>query len=229
MTPTLLGRWQIRCFLLATVGLFLSLLVGLLVKNLFTPLLALFYVLLLGLGWDALYQYIQTLRWDRDWPTSFQVVAGILEGAFLWGLIQTGKLPGVAKTLPFLVFLAQYSSIWLLTFILTQGLLRTLWPKWRYQGGQWITPSARQFKPVPPQQLAPPLHAPLPQQAWLPPQQPQPASPFSPPVPPAPPQVMRQSTPPAPARPVFLCECGYTSSRSEGRFCPKCGRVNMQP
>ena len=33
MTPTLLGRWQIRIFLLATVGLVISLIVSLIVWN----------------------------------------------------------------------------------------------------------------------------------------------------------------------------------------------------
>ncbi|HEY0754788.1 MAG TPA: hypothetical protein VGD98_12570 [Ktedonobacteraceae bacterium] len=230
MTPTLLGRWQTRCFLLATIGLCISLLVGLLTRNPATPLLALFYVLLLGLAWDALYQFLQTLRWDRDWPTSFQVAAGILEGAFLWGLIQTGKVPGVAQTLPFPIFLGQYGSIWLLMFILTQGMLRTLWPKWRYQGGQWIIPTAHKARPMQvaqPMQIAQPIPQPLafqPQQVWLSPQAQAPVPPF--PLVPSAPQLLQQPSLAAPARP-FVCACGYTAPRAEGRFCPRCGRGVM--
>src|SRR5436309_14410282 len=63
MTPTLLGRWQIRIFLLATVGLLISLIVGLIVKNT-VPLFALLYVLLFGLVWDVIYQFITSFRWD---------------------------------------------------------------------------------------------------------------------------------------------------------------------
>ena len=55
MTPTLLGRWQIRIFLLATVGLIISLVVGLIVKDFVTPLFALLYVFLFGVLWDLLY------------------------------------------------------------------------------------------------------------------------------------------------------------------------------
>ena len=47
-----------------------------------------------GLVWDVLYQFITSFRWDRDWPTSFQVAAGVIEGVLVWGLILTKKLPG---------------------------------------------------------------------------------------------------------------------------------------
>jgi hypothetical protein len=45
MTPTLLGRWQIRLFLLGTVGLVISLVLGLIVKDFVTPLFALLYIM----------------------------------------------------------------------------------------------------------------------------------------------------------------------------------------
>ena len=138
MTPTLLGRWQIRLFLLATVGLIISLVVGLIVKDFVTPLFALLYVFLFGVLWDLLYQFITTFRWDRDWPTCYQVAAGVIEGVLVWGLILTRKLPGIPEPPPFIVFLIQYGAIWLSIFVLTQGPLRVLWLKWRYQGGQWF-------------------------------------------------------------------------------------------
>ena len=144
MTPTLPGRWQIRIFLLSTVGLIISLIVSLIVRNA-VPLFALLYVLLFGLAWDGIYQFITSYRWDRDWPTSFQVAAGIVEGALVWGLILTKKLPGIPDSPPFIVFLIQYGAIWLSIFVLTQGPLRVLWLKvalsrgtvvhfWRYAG-----------------------------------------------------------------------------------------------
>jgi len=138
MTPTLPGRWQIRFFLFFTIGLLIALLVGLLVQNVGIPLLALFYMFLLGIALDLLYQYIQSFRWDGDWPTSFQVGAGIAEGILVWGLIRAGLLPGLPRTMPFIVFLFQYGLTWLSIFSLTQGLLRVFWPQWRYQGGQWF-------------------------------------------------------------------------------------------
>jgi len=137
MTPTLPGRWQIRVFLLTTLGLIISLPVSLVVGNV-VPLFVLLYVLLFGLAWDVIYQFITSYRWDRDWPTSFQVAAGIIEGALVWGLILTKKLPGIPAAPPFIVFLVQYGVIWLSIFVLTQGPLRVFWLKWRYQGGQWF-------------------------------------------------------------------------------------------
>jgi hypothetical protein len=137
MTPTLLGHWQVRIFLLATVGLVISLIVSLIVGNTL-PLFVLLYVLLFGLVWDVIYQLITQFRWDRDWPTSFQVAAGVIEGALVWGLILTKKLPGIAVTPPFVVFLIQYGLIWLIIFVLVQGPLRIVFLKWRYQGGQWF-------------------------------------------------------------------------------------------
>jgi predicted RNA-binding Zn-ribbon protein involved in translation (DUF1610 family) len=148
MTPTLSGRWQIRLFLLPTVGLIITLLVGLVIHNYLTPLWALLYVLVFGLIWDILYQFITSFRWDRDWPTSWQVLTGIIEGALIWVLIITVKLPGIPKAPPFPVFLIQYGLIWLSIFLLLQGPLRLFFLSWRYNGGQWII--AHQRRPYQP-------------------------------------------------------------------------------
>jgi hypothetical protein len=139
MTPTLLGRWQTRFFLLATIGAIITLVVGLVIKNITTPYLLLGYVFVFGLAWDGIYHVIITFRWDRDWPTSFQVGAGIIEGALVWALLYYIGLPGLpAKSVPFVVFISMYASIWVITFIISQGPLRTFLVRWRYQGGEWF-------------------------------------------------------------------------------------------
>ncbi len=139
MTPTLLGRWETRFLLLATVGVIITAIVGLVIKNFVTPFLLLGYVFLFGLAWDAFYQYLITFRWDRDWPTTFQVLAGIVEGALVWLLITYIGLPGIpGKSVPFAVFISMYASIWLLTFVIAQGPLRTVFVQWRYRGGEWL-------------------------------------------------------------------------------------------
>ena len=43
------------------------------------------FIALFGLAWDVLYIAIQRWRWDRDWPTSFQVVVAVAEGAMIVG------------------------------------------------------------------------------------------------------------------------------------------------
>lgn len=147
MTPTMWGRWQIRLFLLGTFGLIIALIIYLLVKST-VPLYALLYVFLFGLVWDILYQIITSFRWDRDWPTSFQVAAGIFEGAILWAVIVTGKLPGIAHPPPFYIYLIEYAAIWLSIFLLTQGPLRIFSIHWRYQGGQWFISHSREPEDV---------------------------------------------------------------------------------
>ena len=210
MTPTLLGRWQIRIFLLATVGLLISFVVALSIGgNYQVPLLALLYVLLFGLAWDVLYQVITSYRWDRDWPTCYQVAAGVIEGALVWALILTNKLPGIPEPPRFIVFLIQYGAIWLSIFLLTQGPLRIFWMNWRYQGGQWFV-SRR-------------AHT----QEYTYQQQPVPA-----------PRVVRTGNPKRRQSPgdqaglqplqPYTCGCGLAFDRAAGNFCPRCGRLRMQ-
>jgi hypothetical protein len=208
MTPTLLGRWQIRFFLLATVGLVISLIVSQSVGN-SVPLVALLYVLLFGLVWDVIYQFITSFRWDRDWPTCFQVAAGVVEGALVWGLILTKKLPGVAEPPPFIVFLIQYGAIWLSIFVLTQGPLRVIWLKWRYQGGQWfVSRSARAGEDSYQQQ---PVPARTTWSAGNPDRRQSPGNLTG----------LQQVQ-------AYACACGFAFDRAAGNFCPRCGRPKVQ-
>jgi hypothetical protein len=143
MTPTLLGRWQTRLLLLGTAGLVVTLIFGRIFGDATTPLALLGYVLAIGFGWDVLYQYLQSFRWDRDWPPAFQLAAGIFEGLALWGIAQYsfriwGGLPGVAASLTAAQFVAHYATVWLVVFLGTQGPLRVIFPRWRYRGGEWL-------------------------------------------------------------------------------------------
>jgi len=220
MTPTLPGRWQIRIFLLATVGLAISLIVILIVRNA-VPLFALLYVLLFGLVWDVIYQFITSFRWDRDWPTCYQVAAGAIEGTLVWALILTKKLPGIPEPPPFIVFLIQYGAIWLSIFVLTQGPLRVIWLKWRYQGGQWfVSRKARaeeytyQQQPVPAPQVVGEYNLALPPQV----------------VHTSHPERRQSSGDRAGLQPLqsSACACGFAFDRTAGNFCPRCGRPKMQ-
>ncbi len=138
MTPTLRGRWETRGLLLATIGVGVTAVFGLLFGSFGPPFALLGYVLALGLGWDALYNVVQTYRWDHDWPPIFQLAAGIVEAALIWGLLQAVGLPGVDAGLTLGRFAAHYGSVWLLTFLFAQGPLRLLFPRWRFRGGQWL-------------------------------------------------------------------------------------------
>ncbi|AFZ04304.1 hypothetical protein [Calothrix sp. PCC 6303] len=144
MTPTLLGRWQTRILLLLTVGVTVSLpfvfgIVGGSPGNIFFWILA--YVASFGLIWDVLYDKIQKYRWDRDWPAAYQLLAGIWEFIFiLCGVKIFGFLPipiPKENISPGLV-LFHYAAVWLAVFITSQSLMRILFVRWRFRGGQWL-------------------------------------------------------------------------------------------
>ena len=147
MTPTLVGRWQTRLFLLGTIGLAVTLIFGRFVVNDYiTPLAALGYVLVIGFVWDIIYDFVQTYRWDHDWPPLLQWIGAIFEAAFLWGLILVGdqigivgpSLPGISANLSLSDFLMHYTSVWILVFLASQSFMRMMYPRWRFDGGKWM-------------------------------------------------------------------------------------------
>ena len=142
MTPTRFGRWQTRLLLLSTVGLIITLPFGLGIIGpgaTATYFWVLLYVAIFGLGWDIVYDYLQKFRWDRDWPAAFQLLAGIWEAIFLLIIIEVLKLPlpGLEK-LVISSFIRHYSLVWLGVFLASQSMMRIVFPRWRFRGGQWL-------------------------------------------------------------------------------------------
>ncbi len=146
MTPTLSGRWQARVLLMGLVGGLITFFFAQAFGDYQTPFVLLGYVIAIGLLWDMLYAYVQTLRWDRDWPPIFFVVCAILEAIVLWGLIKGGlwayfgltSLPGVSPNLTLGQFVAHYSTVFLAIFLLMLGPLKLTTLYWRFRGGQWL-------------------------------------------------------------------------------------------
>jgi hypothetical protein len=138
VTPTLPGRWQTRLVLLATLGALVAAVFALFNTGAAVTLyLVLLYVALFGLGWDVLYLVLQKLRWDRDWPPLFQLAGGVAEAALLFALLSTTGLPGIrGGTVPFGLFCAMYATVWFAIFVATQGPLRAIFPRWRFNGGR---------------------------------------------------------------------------------------------
>lgn len=145
MTPTLVGRWQTRLAMLSTLGLLVTLIFAIVFDSL-TFFAVLFWVFTLGLLWDVVFILLQSMRWDRDWPAIFQIGAGVLEGAVLYGLISFWGLPGIERgSIPPSIFSAHYGLVWLVTFAWVQGPMRAFFPFWRFHGGRLspvVTPSA---------------------------------------------------------------------------------------
>ncbi|MDX1521877.1 MAG: hypothetical protein R3264_09635, partial [Anaerolineae bacterium] len=140
MIPTLAGRWQTRTLLTIFVGIPVTLGFCLLYNDFTTPLVLLGCVWLLGLLWDAVYQSLQDLRWDRDWPPLFLAVGALIEGLLVWNLVKATVvwrilgltvLPGIDPELTMLQFCGHYATVWLLTFFVMLGPLKVLFLKWR--------------------------------------------------------------------------------------------------
>jgi uncharacterized membrane protein YozB (DUF420 family) len=134
MTPTLVGRWQTRLALLATLGLLITVVFVLLGRD-DVFLRVLLYVAVFGVAWDVLYIALQRLRWDRDWPAAFQVLNGLTEGAFIFVLATVIGLPGLPRDIPLALFAVHYGLVWLAVFLWTQGPMRAIFPFWRFHGG----------------------------------------------------------------------------------------------
>ena len=142
MTPTLKGRWHTRTFLTVVVGIPVTLpfcILSLLVMPLSAPLplVMLAVVWAVGMALDPLYQRKLQRRWDHDWPVHLQVRAGIIEGLVSF-MALFGWCGGLAILNPALLFLfpIHYLLVWGLSFLMVQGPMRVLWPRWRYRGGQ---------------------------------------------------------------------------------------------
>ncbi|MBO1347414.1 MAG: hypothetical protein EBE86_008455 [Hormoscilla sp. GUM202] len=142
MTPTLLGRWQTRIFLLGTVGVLVTLPFAV---GYWGPeptsryYWILFYVGLFGLAWDVLYQLLQKYRWDRDWPGILQFFAANAEIVVLVLLIEIMDLPNIRQHEFSLEWFAlHYSLVWVAIYLSSWVVMRLLFPRWRFRGGKWI-------------------------------------------------------------------------------------------
>ena len=134
MTPTLLRRWQTRLSLLSTIGVPITAVFALLVGG-SLPFVLLWWVLVFGFGWDALYNQLMMRRWDRDWPPTLQLAAGIVE--LIWLALVLYWIVPIPAPHP-VTFVLHYSSVWLATFLASQSVMRLLFPRWRFRGGQWL-------------------------------------------------------------------------------------------
>ncbi|MGA9379230.1 MAG: hypothetical protein WBV73_10710 [Phormidium sp.] len=142
MTPTLFGRWQTRLLLLATIGVLVTLpfALGITSPNSSSVYFwVLGYVAVFGIFWDMLYNYLQKFRWDRDWSGVFQLLAGIWEAIFLIIIIKLLRLPlpGI-ENLDLNLFIRHYSLVWLGVYLASQTIMRIIFPRWRFRGGQWL-------------------------------------------------------------------------------------------
>jgi hypothetical protein len=95
----------------------------------------------IGLLWDSTYQWAQQFRWNHDWPALFQWLAAIWEGLFFYEVLKPLlSLMGIVffAALERSQFWIHYGTVWLGIFLTSQSLMRILFPRWRFRGGEWL-------------------------------------------------------------------------------------------
>jgi hypothetical protein len=135
MTPVIRGRWETRIYLLALVGIPISIAFAFFFGDL-SPLPLLVYLLGIGCALDLVYDLYQRFRWDSDWPPVLHLLSGILEGALLWTLIHNVNVPVVNPGITLEQFTMHYATTWIAIFIVLWGPMKILYPRWRFLGGR---------------------------------------------------------------------------------------------
>ena len=143
MVPTLNGRIQTRLFLLAVIGGLITLVVvpvlpgGAPVGGKYRDgFLVLASVMVLGVAWECLYHLAMQWRWEKDWPTLFGLVTGVLEGLLIWVLLSKEAIPGIVGTVSGAAYLIQFTLVWLGVWLVANGPMRVPFIRWRFRGGR---------------------------------------------------------------------------------------------
>jgi hypothetical protein len=143
--PTLNGRIQTRIFLLVLVGGLWTLLLtpvlpipGPLADAYQTTFIILATTLVLGIGWELIYHFLQQFRWEKDWPTGFGLITVINEGLLVWFLLYLELVPGIEGQVPTGAFVILFLTTWILVWLIANGPMRVPFIHWRFRGGRLI-------------------------------------------------------------------------------------------
>jgi hypothetical protein len=167
MTPTLDGRLQTRLFLSITVGVLWTAVIvpflpepagvslGMSYDMAFGSLLV---MTVYGLVWEHLYHALQQMRWDKDWPSVFALLSVLVEAPLVWvldflfpimsmsgsGMQMSGPMGPMSSSpgLPspyFPGFAIHVGTTWVLMWLFSQGLMRVICIRWRFEGGRVLS------------------------------------------------------------------------------------------
>lgn len=149
MLPTLAGRIQTRLFLFLVLGLPITALFAYAHNGWVwnwdqAQIFFLFITTLtiLGLILDPVYIFIQTLRWDRDWPFAFQFFFSIVEFGILVGLMMSDLIPwlpmGSGKgAVQLQTVVLHFLCVFIPMFLALLGPVSVFFIRWRFKGGQF--------------------------------------------------------------------------------------------
>ncbi|GAA5155071.1 hypothetical protein GCM10023340_39700 [Nocardioides marinquilinus] len=146
MLPTLNGRIQTRLFMLATWGVFWTLVLTPLLLEASGAAYRVTFILLatvavLGVLWELVYHGLMQWRWEKDWPTFFGFITCINEGALIILLLKLNLVPGLgfdSEYVPVGDFLVLFLVIWMTIFVWTNGPMRIFNIHWRFFGGRIV-------------------------------------------------------------------------------------------
>ncbi|WP_340539843.1 hypothetical protein [Nocardioides sp. GXZ039] len=144
MLPTLNGRIQTRLFMLATWGVFWTLVLTPILPG--DPDYRITFVLLgvvavLGVIWELIYHALMQFRWEKDWPTFFGFITCINEGALIILLLRLDLVPflGVdGSDVDIWAFVILFLVIWMSIWVWTNGPMRIFNVHWRFFGGRIV-------------------------------------------------------------------------------------------
>lgn len=164
MTPTLTGRLQTRIFLAVTVGTLWTIIITPFLPEPAGISLGVSYAMAFGslalmatagLVWEFVYHGIQQWRWDKDWPSIFALLAVVNEASLVWLLdhlfpVMSGPMAGMGGTAAVLSgtlglassyfpgFAVHIGTTWLAIWLFSQGPMRVVCVRWRFEGGQIV-------------------------------------------------------------------------------------------
>lgn len=149
MIPTLAGRLQTRIFLFLFIGLPITLIYGYAVAGWqwdwrTIQIFVWFLCTITGLGLllDPVYIFLQTTRWDRDWPFAYQFFFSWVEFGVVFFVARAGLIP----FLPEFAFQGSrglgiatlhFTLVFIPSFLALLGPLQAIFVRWRFKGGQF--------------------------------------------------------------------------------------------
>ncbi|GAB3659631.1 hypothetical protein GCM10027589_20910 [Actinocorallia lasiicapitis] len=146
MVPTLFGRIQTRIFLLATVGVLVTLIITPVLPGIpaaaplsdtyRTTFILLAAVAVIGIGWEIVYHGLMQFRWEKDWPSLFGLLNLVNEGIALFVLIRLGLIPSVPEHTAASAFWVDFTIVWITVWLIANGPMRVPFIRWRFRGGR---------------------------------------------------------------------------------------------
>ena len=96
----------------------------------------LFWVIVLGIGWEFVYHGLQQFRWEKDWPTMFGLLTGINEGILVF-IVVNGEPFNLFGTTEFNervlahhievdAFAVHFITTWMIVWLFVNGPIRVI-------------------------------------------------------------------------------------------------------